>query len=92
MSNAQHNQREFSKELAAAVDQRCTELVLLGKKQACLILMQRVRNECLGKDADGWASHTGRIFGEYLKELETISQAPSHESSPESPASPAAET
>lgn len=46
------------------------KLVLNGKKSACLELMQRVRNECLGRDADGWSFHTGKIFGEYLKEIE----------------------
>ena len=53
-----------------AFDYHCKELLRIGKKQATLELMQRVRKQCLGLDASGWALRTGVIFGEYLKELE----------------------
>jgi hypothetical protein len=52
------------------IDESIDKAILIGKKQACLELMQRVRNECLGLDADGWTFHTGKVFGEYLRELE----------------------
>jgi len=47
---------------------------IVAKRHACLELMGRVRNECLGLDADQWSFRTGRIFGEYLRELEAEEQ------------------
>jgi len=52
------------------IEKSMDQLVLSGKKRACFELMQRVQNECIGMDAEGWAFHTGKVFGEYLKEIE----------------------
>lgn len=44
-------------------------LRVTSKQSACLEIMLRVRNTCIGMDAEGWAFHTGKVFGKYLQEL-----------------------
>lgn len=51
------------------LETKLDELRVAAKRTACLTLMERIRNECLGLDADQWSCTTGKIFGDYLREL-----------------------
>jgi hypothetical protein len=51
------------------LDHRLSLLQVTSKQTACMELMLRVRNACIGLDNIDWAFTTGKIFGEYLKEL-----------------------
>jgi hypothetical protein len=52
------------------MDTQLKRISVMAKQAACMELMNRVRDTCLGMDVSGWAFNTGRIFGEYLKELQ----------------------
>jgi len=53
-----------------ATGRKLDELRIAAKRVACLDLMARIHGACLGQNEDGWAFNSGRVFGEYLKELD----------------------
>ena len=56
--------------MKSELDHKLDLLRVAAKRSACFDLILRIRNECIGLEESGWAFTTGKIFGEYLEELE----------------------
>jgi len=52
------------------LDKELSLMSNMAKQSAAAELQRRITDVCIGlDDADDWAYHTGRIFGEFMREL-----------------------
>ena len=52
------------------LDKELSLMSNMAKQSGAAELQRRITDVCIGLDADGWAYHTGRVFGQFMGELQ----------------------